>query len=165
MTDRTRITIIITALVVVLGAVLTAAGVYRANAHTIIEQFGRAEADTCPEGWGPSWAYWPNDHTGGFVCTREIDHHHDEPAAPAAPSARYDWLTLGVNSLTAGGVLGPSNTSGYCTVLGGVGDPLAFEMRPSTDILIVFDSVGQTLTITNVGASTVTAELFARCQV
>ena len=35
-------------------------------------QFGRAESDGCPTGWGKSWSEWPNGHTGGFVCTRTI---------------------------------------------------------------------------------------------
>lgn len=53
-----------------------------------LQQFARTESDTCetqPENlvdfpalghvkhthWGPSWAQWPNDGTGGFVCTRQ----------------------------------------------------------------------------------------------
>jgi YVTN family beta-propeller protein len=54
-----------------------------------LQQFGRAESDTCEvqpadlvdfpalgdqvrdAGWGTSWAQWPNDGTGGFVCTRQ----------------------------------------------------------------------------------------------
>lgn len=26
---------------------------------------------SCPDGWQPSWAQWPNDETGGFVCNNE----------------------------------------------------------------------------------------------
>lgn len=53
-----------------------------------LQQFARAESDTCekqPEdlvdfpalghvkhtNWGPSWAQWPNEGIGGFVCTRQ----------------------------------------------------------------------------------------------
>lgn len=28
------------------------------------------ETDTCPEGYNPSWAQWPNDGTGGWVCDK-----------------------------------------------------------------------------------------------
>jgi hypothetical protein len=34
---------------------------------------GRASADaTCDAGWAPSWDYWPNGGTGGWVCVREV---------------------------------------------------------------------------------------------
>jgi hypothetical protein len=53
-----------------------------------MQQFARAETDSCDTqphdlvdfpglsslahmNWGPSWAQWPNDGTGGFVCTRQ----------------------------------------------------------------------------------------------
>ena len=37
---------------------------------------GRAAAETtCPNNWSPSWAWWPNHGTGGFVCNREL--HYD----------------------------------------------------------------------------------------
>lgn len=35
------------------------------------EMYGRSASDTCPTGWGNSWAQWPNGNTGGFVCVRE----------------------------------------------------------------------------------------------
>lgn len=28
----------------------------------------------CSEGWNPSWAMWPNEHTGGFTCERRIEY-------------------------------------------------------------------------------------------
>jgi hypothetical protein len=32
----------------------------------------RASADhRCETGWSPSWAYWPNNGQGGWVCNRE----------------------------------------------------------------------------------------------
>ena len=35
------------------------------------QSIGRPSADAlCPAGWNPSWAEWPNGHTGGFVCNR-----------------------------------------------------------------------------------------------
>lgn len=53
-----------------------------------MQQFARDEAASCDKqpddlvdfpalgalthvNWGPSWAQWPNDGTGGFVCTRQ----------------------------------------------------------------------------------------------
>lgn len=38
-----------------------------------VQAYGRASAtDTCIAGWDPSWAQWPNNGTGGFVCQRSI---------------------------------------------------------------------------------------------
>ena len=39
---------------------------------TWLQAIGRPDhtAD-CPFGYGPSWAEWPNDRTGGWVCVRE----------------------------------------------------------------------------------------------
>jgi hypothetical protein len=36
-----------------------------------LQAVGRASGATCPAGWNPSWAQWPNNNTGGFVCVRE----------------------------------------------------------------------------------------------
>ena len=38
----------------------------------ILEQYGRAIDESCRDGWGPSWAQWPNAQTGGWVCTRML---------------------------------------------------------------------------------------------
>lgn len=52
----------------------------------LIQQFARHAASGCseasesvlswgseiPGGWGASWAQWPNDGRGGFVCTRTL---------------------------------------------------------------------------------------------
>ena len=38
----------------------------------ILEQYGRAIDESCRDGWGPSWAQWPNAQTGGWVCTRTL---------------------------------------------------------------------------------------------
>jgi hypothetical protein len=39
---------------------------------------GRASADAaCPNGYSPSWDYWPHGGTGGFVCNRVV--FGDEP--------------------------------------------------------------------------------------
>ena len=38
-----------------------------------LQSYGRASAaEVCAEGWGPSWAQWPNDGTGGWTCDREV---------------------------------------------------------------------------------------------
>ena len=38
-----------------------------------LQQYQRAAAtSTCADGWSPSWAFWANDGTGGFVCTRTV---------------------------------------------------------------------------------------------
>lgn len=33
-----------------------------------MKQVARKSGDTCESGWNPSWAQWPNEGTGGFVC-------------------------------------------------------------------------------------------------
>lgn len=38
-----------------------------------VQSFARpSAATTCPPGWAGSWAQWPNDQRGGFVCDRTI---------------------------------------------------------------------------------------------
>lgn len=37
------------------------------------QSIARGSADaTCPEGYNPSWAQWPNDGAGGWVCNRDV---------------------------------------------------------------------------------------------
>lgn len=36
------------------------------------QSYGRGAAESCTAGWNPSWAEWPNNHTGGFVCVRNV---------------------------------------------------------------------------------------------
>lgn len=43
-----------------------------------IQQYARAESEGCRDGWSPSWAEWPNEGTGGFVCTQVLTWSHDE---------------------------------------------------------------------------------------
>ena len=39
----------------------------------ILEQYGRATSlEACRETYGPSWAMWMNQGTGGWVCTRTL---------------------------------------------------------------------------------------------
>ena len=44
-----------------------------------VQAYGRAPGDACLTGWQPSWAQWPNDGGGGFVCERTISWQGDEP--------------------------------------------------------------------------------------
>jgi hypothetical protein len=38
-----------------------------------VQGYARATAaDTCQDGWSPSWELWPNGGVGGWVCTREV---------------------------------------------------------------------------------------------
>ena len=38
-----------------------------------VQSLARPTADApCPAGWAPTWAEWPNDHLGGYVCDRTI---------------------------------------------------------------------------------------------
>lgn len=38
----------------------------------VLEQYARDIDEVCASTWGPSWAQWPNNHTGGWVCTRTL---------------------------------------------------------------------------------------------
>lgn len=38
-----------------------------------VQAYGRGGAEVgCIDGWSPSWAQWPNEGSGGFVCTRSV---------------------------------------------------------------------------------------------
>lgn len=38
-----------------------------------VQSLARPTAESpCPAGWAPTWAQWPNDQRGGFVCDRTI---------------------------------------------------------------------------------------------
>ncbi len=37
------------------------------------QAIGRASVtDACPEDYTPSWAMWPNNGTGGYVCNKFV---------------------------------------------------------------------------------------------
>jgi hypothetical protein len=40
------------------------------NPEPWFQAVGRGAGVPCPFGWNPSWAEWPNNNTGGFVCVR-----------------------------------------------------------------------------------------------
>ena len=38
-----------------------------------LQSYARLSPDEeCAEGWGPSWAQWPNDGAGGWTCDRQV---------------------------------------------------------------------------------------------
>ena len=41
------------------------------------QQYARALEEECREEWSPSWATWPNEGSGGFVCTRILTWSHE----------------------------------------------------------------------------------------
>ena len=57
----------------------------------VMQQLGTTESGNCSSvdrpdlnwagvsagGWTLSWSEWPNEHTGGFVCTRTLFYHSD----------------------------------------------------------------------------------------
>jgi hypothetical protein len=53
-----------------------------------VQQTARALTDTCPDGWGQSWAQWPNGNTGGYVCNRYVN----DPSAN--PDVWVWWANL-----------------------------------------------------------------------
>ena len=60
-----------------------------------LQSFARASADdTCPPNWSPSWAQWPNEGAGGFVCERSMFADAPDEQVPKAPRAAQGapWL-------------------------------------------------------------------------
>lgn len=43
-----------------------------------VQSYGRGREEACRSGWHPSWAQWPNQGAGGFVCTRTFTWQGDE---------------------------------------------------------------------------------------
>jgi hypothetical protein len=48
----------------------------------------------CASGWKPSWAQWPNEGAGGYVCNKKVyAYYPDEPVLePGAEGAGEPWL-------------------------------------------------------------------------
>ena len=50
---------------------------------TSMQSTARASADaTCSSGWAPSWAQWPNNGKGGYVCDRWIYIYYPDLPVP-----------------------------------------------------------------------------------
>jgi hypothetical protein len=46
------------------------------------QSISRSSSDAaCPSGYAASWAQWPNDHKGGWVCNRELFAYQPNPEA------------------------------------------------------------------------------------
>ena len=46
------------------------------------QSIGRSSSDAaCPTGYSASWAQWPNDRKGGWVCNRELFAYQSNPGA------------------------------------------------------------------------------------
>ncbi len=61
---------------------------------TWLQSVARPSKDSqCPRGHDPSWAQWPNDGAGGYVCDRTIyAYYPDEPVrGPGWDSAAPEW--------------------------------------------------------------------------
>ena len=107
MTDRTRVTWFLTAFIVALAAILAAATV--ASAGVWYQSYGRVSADAvCEDGWYPSWAQWPNDGTGGWVCDREVD----DPSVPVP-------VVASSGSGGGSGPVGPTLPTAWGSIAGG----------------------------------------------
>lgn len=60
-----------------------------------LQSFARASTEeTCPRNWSPSWAQWPNDGAGGFICERSMFADAPDEQVPSAPPAAQGapWL-------------------------------------------------------------------------
>lgn len=57
-----------------------------------MQSTARTSADAaCSTGWIPSWAQWPNDGKGGYVCDRWIyTYYPDIPVATPKPLSNAD---------------------------------------------------------------------------
>jgi hypothetical protein len=58
------------------------------------QSVGRESADSrCPAGWQSSWAQWPGEGAGGFVCNKMIyKYYPDEAVYVAGTPSLTDWL-------------------------------------------------------------------------
>ena len=68
------------------------------------QSIGREDADSrCPRDFTASWAQWPNDGQGGFVCNKMIFMYYpDEPVYVSGTPDLRDWLvSIGRESGTA----------------------------------------------------------------
>jgi hypothetical protein len=44
-----------------------------------VQAYQRSSSDaTCEDGWAPSWDYWANEGTGGWVCVRSVPEYGTE---------------------------------------------------------------------------------------
>jgi hypothetical protein len=51
-------------------------------------------ADSCESGWSPSWAQWPRDGAGGYVCNKQVYAYYPNDSVPE-PGTQADgapWL-------------------------------------------------------------------------
>lgn len=51
-----------------------------------------SEQASCPDGWGPSWAKWPNGGTGGFVCSHQSYAYYPDTPVATGQSPSTPWL-------------------------------------------------------------------------
>jgi len=135
-------TVIVLFVVMVIAAVTASAGVWH-------QSYARASADAvCKDGWYPSWAQWPNDGTGGWVCNREAD----DPSVPVAvasgggstptptptPGLPTAWVTI------SGGTMFMAN--------GAISDPGDFGVAPPCATGTLEIRVTAPLTVSLIGA-------------
>ena len=151
MNDRTKASAFIFGLAGVLAIVLGIAYATSAAAGVWHQSYGRDSATVvCDEGWYPSWAYWPNDGTGGWVCNREVD----DPSVPVTASSGggstpvsglpTDWVSISGGTIYI--AVGDS-------VLMGVAPPCVagtMEIRATAPLVPTLSGPEpQTLTVTN----------------
>ena len=165
MTDSKRITIFFASLIGLLSLTLVSAAL--AQAGVWLQQYGKAEGVACEEGWGESWAMWPNDGTGGFVCTREVD-DPSQPVEVAAPSGpQYAWVRLGtVTLITRQNGAGSLPLNGCATNPSGLytGSPLNMRVD-NPDVTVTWDSATRFYILRNPTANTITAVVEVECEV
>ena len=69
-----------------------------------------SNASTCPDGWQPSWAQWPNNGAGGFVCNKQTYRYY--PDVPVTDTTAIPTGTPWLQSVGRAAVDAPC-TSGY----------------------------------------------------
>lgn len=50
-----------------------------------------SDSDPCPTGWQPSWAQWPNNGSGGFVCNHQSYAYYPDIPVPTGEAPSVMW--------------------------------------------------------------------------
>lgn len=142
---------------VVLGVL---AGSVPAHAEGIwVQQYARAQGASCADGYGQSWAQWPNNGTGGFVCNRYVQ----DPSANSILTQWLFWANLGPlsNGATA------STPTPWCSAPGSSAHDPIFGVRLDGTPAGVSVTLSGNLTVIDnqSGSSLARTDLWYLCQV
>lgn len=150
MANRKTTTILASTAIAGLAVAALAPPANASTSYTWIQQVQRASADApCDipaidgdapgwSDWGPSWAQWPHDGQGGWVCTRSITWARSSASGSSTPAdsegsgtscitgyggtnfwdfTGVDWLPIGTQYYSDATCTTPAGLSGGVTVL------------------------------------------------